>query len=73
MDKSRVFRWQNYEMLCSAKDAGVGRFAPSVVISKLAWPSRPREIAVARGNYTSEETAIDAAHAEGVRWIRDYG
>jgi hypothetical protein len=73
MDKTRVFKWQNYEMVCSAKDAGAGRFAPSLVLSKMVWPTRPREIAVARGHHTSEETAIDAAYAEGLAWIRDYG
>ena len=73
MDKSQVFRWQNYTMLCTAKDAGVGRFAPSLVVSRLAWPTRPREVAVAPGHYTSEDTAIDAARAEGLLWIRDNG
>jgi hypothetical protein len=37
------------------------------------WPTRPCEIAVPRGQHTTEDTAIDAAYSEGVEWIRNYG
>ena len=73
MDTTRVFKWENWELLCSAKAVDAGRFAPSLIISKLVWPTRPREIAVPRGQYTSQETAIDAAYSSGLEWIRNYG
>jgi len=50
-----------------------GRFAPNLIVSKQVWPTRPREIAVPRGQYTSPDTAIDAAYSEGLAWIRNYG
>jgi hypothetical protein len=73
MDTTRVFKWQNYELLCSAKPVDAGRFAPNLVISKQVWPTRPREIAVPRGAHLTEDTAIDAAYSSGVEWIRNYG
>lgn len=73
MDATRVFRHQDYELICTAKAVDGGRFAPTLIVSKQVWPTRPREIAVRRGEYTSEETAIEAAYAQGVEWIRDYG
>ena len=59
---TKVFQWQNYELQCSARPLDAGRWAPALVLSKQVWPSRPREIAVPRGQYTSEETAIAAAY-----------
>ena len=73
MHTTRVFKWENYELLCSARQLDAGRFAPNLIVSKLVWPSRPREIAVPRGQHTSEDTAIDAAYTEGLAWIRNYG
>ena len=73
MDATRVFRHQDYELICTAKAVDGGRFAPTLIVSKQVWPTRPREIAVRRGEYTSEETAIEAAYAQGVEWIREYG
>ena len=73
MDETRTFLHQNYELQCTAKAVDSGRFAPQLVVSKQVWPTRPREIAVERGNYLSAETAIDAARAQGIDWIRDYG
>ena len=73
MDTTRVFKWQNYELLCSARPLEAGRFAPNLVVSKQVWPTRPREIAVPRGQHLTEDTAIEAAYSEGLAWIRDYG
>ncbi len=73
METIRIFKWQNYELHCSARLVDAGRFAPAVVVSKQVWPSRPREIAVPRGQHTSEDTAIDAAYSSGLEWIRNYG
>jgi hypothetical protein len=60
-------------MTCSAAAVDGGRFAPMLVLSKQAWPRRPRVIAVPRGDYLSEEVAIDAAYTQGVDWIQNYG
>ncbi len=73
METTRVFQWQNYELQCTARAVDDGRFAPSLVVSKQVWPSRPRQIDVPRGAHLSEETAIDAAYSQGLAWIRDYG
>jgi hypothetical protein len=73
MSATRTFRHQEYELLCSAKAVDGGKFAPTVVVSKQVWPTRPREIDVRRGDYTTEEAAINAAFAQGVEWISNYG
>ena len=73
MNTSRVFRHENYELVCSASAADNGEFVPSVVLSKQIWPTRPRVVAVARGHHATEETAIDAARAQGIEWIVNYG
>ena len=73
MDSTRIVKWQNYEMLCSALPLDAGRFAPELVVQKQVWPTRPRKIDVPRGQHASADAAIDAAYAQGLAWIRDYG
>jgi hypothetical protein len=73
MDSSKHFRLDDYEMHCGAKPLDGGRFAPTLVVSKQVWPTRPREIAVERGDHLTPETAIDAAYTQGIEWIRNYG
>ena len=73
MDANKIFRHQNYELTCSAKPVDGGKFAPMLVVSKQVWPTRPREIAVMRGEHLTEETAIQAAHTQGIEWIDNYG
>jgi hypothetical protein len=73
MTATRLYRHQDYELQCSATGADSGRFVPSLVVSRQSWPRRPRVIAVQRGEHDSEETAIDAAHAQGIEWIAHYG
>jgi hypothetical protein len=73
MGPSQTFRHQDYELICSAKAVDSGRYAPMLTVSKQVWPTRPREIAVQRGEYTTEQTAIDAAYAQGIEWIAHYG
>ncbi|MBL0087900.1 MAG: hypothetical protein IPP44_15050 [Ideonella sp.] len=46
MDVTKIFRHQDYELVCSAKAVDAGKFAPSLVVSKQVWPTRPRVIAV---------------------------
>ncbi len=73
MDTTRIYRHQAYELLCGAKAVDGNRFAPSLVVSKLAWPRRPRVIAVERGDHATEEAAIEAAFRQGVEWVLHYG
>lgn len=73
MAANRVFRHQNYELLCSATAVESGRYVPALVVCKQVWPTRPRIIAVARGPYPTEEIAIEAARTEGIEWIVSYG
>lgn len=73
MEMTRIFRHQDYELVCSAKAVDAGKFAPSLVVSKQVWPTRPRVIAVNRGDHSSEDTAIDAARAQGIEWVQNYG
>lgn len=73
MNLTRTFRHESYELLCSARAVDGGRFEPAVVVSKQVWPTRPRVIAVRRGNWLTEDTAIDAARVQGIEWIANYG
>jgi hypothetical protein len=73
MDASQVYRHENYELRCSAKALDTGKYLPLLVVCKQVWPTRPREIAVQRGDYVDADTAIQAAYQQGVAWIRDYG
>ena len=73
MDTARTFRYHDYELICSAKAGDSGRFVPALVVSKQVWPTRPRVIALERGDFLTEGPAIDAAYAQGVEWIRNYG
>lgn len=73
MGTTKIFRHRDYELQCSAKTADNGKFAPALVVCKQVWPTRPREIAVARGDFATEDGAIDAAYAQGVEWISNYG
>jgi hypothetical protein len=73
IDASKVFKHHEYELVCGAKPVNNGRFAPTLTVCKQVWPTRPREIAVPRGDYTTEQTAIDAAYAQGLEWIQNYG
>lgn len=73
MDATKTFRHQGYDLLCSTRATDSGKFAPTLIVCKQIWPTRPRIIAIDRGDYLSEDTAIDAAYAKGVEWIRNFG
>jgi len=72
-DGSRIFRHRDYELQCGARPADSGRFVPVLVVCKQVWPTRPRSIAVDRGEHLTEQTAIEAAYAQGIEWVRNYG
>ena len=73
MDATRTFRHQGYDLLCGTKAGDSGKFAPTLIVCKQVWPTRPRIIAVDRGDHLTEQTAIDAAYTKGVEWIVNYG
>lgn len=73
MAETRIFRHQNYELICSANAVDSGGFAPAVVVSKQVWPTRPRVVAMRRDNYQTVDTAIEAARTQGIEWIVNYG
>jgi hypothetical protein len=72
-DGSTIYRHLDYELQCSAKPVDNGRFAPNLVVCKQVWPTRPRAIAVQRGEHLTERTAIEAAYHQGVDWVKNYG
>ena len=69
----KIFRHQDYELTCTARAIEGGRYAPTLTVSKQAWPSRPREIAVEKVFFATQDAAIDAAYAQGLAWIQHYG
>ena len=73
MQASKTFRHLDYELVCSAKSADNGKYVPALVVCKQVWPTRPREIAVQRGEHVTEQSAIDAAFMQGIEWIQNYG
>jgi hypothetical protein len=72
IDATRTFGHQGYCLLCNAKAVNSGN-VPALVVCRQVWPIRPGVIAIERGDYLSEDTAIDAAHAQGVKWIQNFG
>jgi hypothetical protein len=73
MGATRTLRHQDYELTCTATAVDGGKFVPGIVVARQIWPSRPRNIAIARGDYPSEESALDAAQAQGIEWVVNYG
>jgi hypothetical protein len=69
----RNFRHLAYVLHCASRILDNGRFEPRLSILKQAWPSRPREIAIPRSDYATEEDAVDAAHRAGIQWVADFG
>jgi hypothetical protein len=68
-----VFRFKNYELQCGARPIDNGKFEPTLVVCSTTWPSRPRTIAVERGDWATEALAIEAAHAQGLQWVAHFG
>lgn len=62
-----------YELQCTATVDDAGRYVPAIVVSRQQWPKRPRTIAVARGSFETEAQAVEAAHVQGLEWIKNYG
>jgi len=73
MDATKTFRHRGYDLLCGTRVIDTGRFVPTLIVCKQVWPTRPRVIAIDRGDYLTEDTAIDAAYSKGVEWIQNFG
>lgn len=73
MIEVETFRFEQYELACSARVSDNGHFEPLLIITKRVWPTRPRTIAVRRGGHPSVEGAIAAARAQGIEWVANYG
>jgi hypothetical protein len=73
MSASENVSFGAYELICGARAADQGVFAPTLTVARRAWPSRPRVIAMARGTYATEASAIESARAQGVQWVKDFG
>lgn len=73
MTETQTFRFQHYQLTCSAQVCDNGTFRAALVISKDVWPSRPRTIAVRRDRHASAGVAIGSAHAQGLEWVRNFG
>jgi hypothetical protein len=73
MSATETIAFKAYDLICGARVVEHGMFAPTLVVSRRTWPSRPRVIALTRGDFATEKGAIDAAHAQGVQWVIDFG
>ncbi len=73
MDTSKSFQHKKYDLLCGAREVDRGRFAATLCVSSLNWPSRPRQIALLPGNFPSAHTAIDSAYNQGLDWVLKFG
>ena len=73
MAASETVICKDYDLICGARPADHGMFAPTLVVSRRTWPSRPRVIALARGHFATELIAIDSARVQGVQWVSDFG
>jgi hypothetical protein len=73
MQSESVFRHGNYQLACSARKLGNGRYAPGLVVTKEVWPTRARTIALEAGDFEVEAAAIEEARVRGLEWIAHYG
>jgi hypothetical protein len=73
MNATAIVSFRDYDLLCGARAAEHGMFAPTLVVSRRTWPTRPRVIAMARGSFATKADAIDSAREQGVQWVTDFG
>jgi hypothetical protein len=72
VSQTNTFHHAKFQLVCGARPLQRGRFAPTLVISRQAWPTRPRSIDMSPASYPSEHTAIGAAYAHGLSWIDSF-
>lgn len=73
MQTESVFHHGEYQIACSARRMGNGRFVPTLVVTKVVWPTRARTIALQAGDFEAEAAAIEEARIRGLEWIAHYG
>jgi hypothetical protein len=73
MSASETVSFGAYDLICGARAVDQGTFAPTLTVARRAWPSRPRVIAMSRGTFATEATAIESARTQGVQWVKDFG
>lgn len=71
MNKSVNYR--DYQLTCTAVADSNGRFESTLIVARIAWPSRPRVLAIKRAKHETSQQAIDAAQQQGMKWIDDHG
>lgn len=70
---TQTFRFEHYDLRCSAQACDNGMFRPALVVSKNVWPSRPRTIAMRRDRHPTADVAIESARTQGLEWVRNFG
>jgi len=73
MQTVSVFHHGDYQLACSARRMGNGRYLPSLVVTKEVWPTRARTIALESSEFEAEAAAIEEARVRGIEWIAHYG
>jgi hypothetical protein len=73
MMEAQTFRYEHYDLVCSARPCDNGMFRSVLVISKNVWPSRPRTIDVRPDPHPTAEVAIKSAYDQGLEWVRNFG
>lgn len=70
---TQIFNFCGYQLTCTAVPDAGGKFESVLLAASLAWPSRPRTIAMPRGKHATADAAIEAAHQQGIKWVEDHG
>ena len=73
MSGTETTRFKDYDLICGATAMDQGTFAPTLVIARRVWPTRPRVIAMVRATFATEAIAIESARMQGVQWVADFG
>jgi len=71
--KTEIYAHNGCQLTCTAVADDNGKFEVAVVASRVAWPSRPRVIAVERVRYVSIEAALESGRRLGIKWVMDHG
>lgn len=71
MNKS--FSHGGYQLTCTAVADSNGKFESTLIAARIAWPSRPRVLAVKRAKHETPEHAIAAACQQGIKWVDEHG
>jgi hypothetical protein len=73
MEISEAFSHLTYDIVCSVREVDVGKFAPAVVATAKAWPSRPRTLHIRPHAFDTAAEALAAARTQAITWVEHYG